>query len=94
MRRLPASQVGQIPERDVLQFRGELPTESVLAAHPMKTKNSGEIVEVEDGEAEWLLDVLEELMDFYYAGPARASLKRAALNQKLKDLGKPSLKTP
>jgi Domain of unknown function (DUF4145) len=65
-----------------------------FGAHPMKTKNSGEIVDVEDGEAEWLLDVLEELMDFYYVGPARASLKRAALNQKLKDLGKPSLKTP
>jgi hypothetical protein len=64
------------------------------AAHPMKSTNSGEIAEVEDGEAEWLLDVIEELCDFYYVAPARAAAKRAALNQKLADLGKPPLKQP
>jgi len=65
-----------------------------FAAHPMKSTNSGEIVEVEDGEAEWLLDVIEELCDFYYVAPAKAAAKRAALNQKLSDLGKPPLKKP
>ena len=64
-----------------------------FAAHPMKSTNSGEIVEVEDGEAEWLLDVIEELCDFYYVAPAKAAAKRAALNRKLSDLGKPPLKT-
>lgn len=65
-----------------------------FAAHPMKSTNSGEIVDVEEGEAEWLLDVMEELCDFYYVAPARATAKRTALNQKLADLGKPPLKKP
>lgn len=65
-----------------------------FAAHPLKSTNSGEIVEVEDGEAEWLLDVLEELMDFYYVAPQRAAKRRASLNEKLKDIGKPPLKAP
>jgi hypothetical protein len=65
----------------------------IVVAHPMKSKASGEIVEVEDAEAEWLLDVLEELFDFYYVGPAQAAARRNALNEKLSSLGKPPLKT-
>jgi len=65
-----------------------------FAAHPIKSTNTGEIVEVEDGEAEWLLDVIEELCEFYYVAPARAAAKRAALNQKLGELGKPPIKQP
>jgi hypothetical protein len=63
-----------------------------FAAHPLKSHSSGEIVDVEEGEAEWLLDVLEELFDFYYVAPAQATAKRAALNAKLAGLGKPPLK--
>jgi hypothetical protein len=63
-----------------------------FAAHPMKSKNSGEIVDVEDNEAEWLLEVLEELFEHYYVAPARAAGRRSALNQKLADAGKPGLK--
>ena len=65
-----------------------------FAAHPMKSTNTGAIVEVEEGEAEWLLDVLEELIDFYYVAPAKASERRDALNKKLAALGKPPLKAP
>jgi len=36
-----------------------------FAAHPSKSKATGEIVEVEPGEADWNLDVLESLFDFY-----------------------------
>lgn len=63
-----------------------------FAAHPLKSQSSGQIVDVEDGEAEWLLDVLQELFDFYYVAPAQAAAKRAALNAKLATLGKPPLK--
>jgi hypothetical protein len=63
-----------------------------FATHPIKSQSSGEIADVEDGEAEWLLDVLEELFDFYYVAPAQAASKRAALNAKLASLGKPPLK--
>lgn len=65
-----------------------------FAAHPMKYTSSGEIVEVEEGEAEWLLDVLEDLFDYYYVSPAKAAKRREALNKKLIDLGKPPLKSP
>ena len=37
-----------------------------FAAHPIKYENSSEIVEVESGEAEWLLEVLESLFDFVF----------------------------
>ena len=59
-----------------------------FAAHPVKNSRSGEIVVVEPGEAEWNLDVLDLLFDFYYVGPARADAKREALNTKLIAAGK------
>ena len=65
-----------------------------FAAHPIKETNSGEIVGVEEGEAEWLLDILEDLFEHYYVAPARASARRDALNKKLGDIGKPPLKKP
>lgn len=63
-----------------------------FAAHPNKSTNSGEIIEVEPGEAEWNLTLIEELMDFYFVRPARAAKKKADLNIKLKEAGKPELK--
>ena len=65
-----------------------------FAAHPLKSTNTGQIVDVEDGEAEWLLDVLEDLFEFYYVAPAKATARRVALNKKLADIGKPPLKKP
>ena len=40
-----------------------------FAAHPNKNKITGEILPVEPDEAEWNLDVLEILFDFYYVQP-------------------------
>ncbi len=34
-----------------------------FTAHPLKDTNSGEIIEVEYGEAEWNLEVIEQLFD-------------------------------
>ena len=65
-----------------------------FAAHPMKSSNSGAIADVEEEEAEWLLSILEELFDYYYVKPAQNSDRRESLNQKLKDLGKPTLEQP
>jgi hypothetical protein len=65
-----------------------------FAAHPIKSTSSGEIVDVEPGEAEWQLDVLEGLFDFYFIGPAEPKKKRDALEKKLADAGKPPLKKP
>jgi len=63
-----------------------------FAAHPIKSKSTGEIVDVEPGEAEWNLEVLESLFDFYYVLPAKAKAKKDALNKKLVDAGKAPLK--
>ena len=63
-----------------------------FAAHPVKSTSTGEIVDVEVGEAEWLLDVIEALFDFYFVQPAILKLKREALNIKLSEIGKPQMK--
>ncbi|MDI9311867.1 MAG: DUF4145 domain-containing protein [Limnohabitans sp.] len=63
-----------------------------FAAHPSKSKSTGEIVTVEPGEAEWNLDVIELLFDFYFVQPERSKQKQEALNKKLNDLGKPEMK--
>jgi len=63
-----------------------------FAAHPIKSKSTGEIVDVEPEEAEWNLDVLESLFDFYYVQPAKVAKKREALNAKLSEAGKPPMK--
>jgi hypothetical protein len=63
-----------------------------FAAHTTKSTSSGEIVDVEPGEAEWNLDTIEALFDFYFVQPAKTTAKRAALNEKLTSAGKPVLK--
>ena len=90
-------------EIDEILTRGTLPTYLAdaidgirnignFAAHPMKSTNTGEIVAVEAGEAEWLLDVLEGMFDFYFVQPATLKKKREALNAKLADVKKPPMK--
>jgi len=63
-----------------------------FAAHPMKSQSTGDIVPVELGEADWNLDVLESLFDFYFVAPAKTKARKDALNKKLKDAGKPPVK--
>ena len=63
-----------------------------FAAHPLKSQNTGAILDVEPGEAEWLLDVFEGLFDFYFVQPAILRKKQEALNKKLKEAGKPPMK--
>jgi len=63
-----------------------------FGSHPIKSTNTGEIVDVEPGEAEWNLDVLEELFDHYLVKPKRIQAKRAALDKKLVEAGKKPMK--
>jgi hypothetical protein len=63
-----------------------------FAAHPNKSESTGEIIDVEPGEAEWGLDVLEGLSDFYFIQPTKIKKKKEALNKKLKEAGKPEMK--
>lgn len=63
-----------------------------FAAHPLKSQSTGQIIEVEPGEVEWLLDTLEALFDFAFIQPKQAEIRRLKLNEKLKDAGKPPMK--
>lgn len=65
-----------------------------FAAHPIKSTHTGEVVDVEPGEAEWLLEVLEGCFDFFFVQPARLTAKQEALNEKLASIGKPPMKVP
>jgi len=63
-----------------------------FAAHPLASKVTGAIVDVETGEAEYCLDILDDLFDHYYVKPTQSASKRAALSAKLKESGKPPMK--
>jgi len=63
-----------------------------FGAHPMKSNSVDTIVGVEPQEAEWNLEVLELLFDFYYVQPVVAARKWAALDEKLRDVGKAGMK--
>lgn len=66
----------------------------MYAAHPKKATDSGEIAEVEIGEADFSLDILEGLFDFFFVQPAKDGKIRQEINQKLAIIGKPPLKKP
>lgn len=63
-----------------------------LAVHPIKSINTGEIIDVEPGDAEWLLSILEALFDWEYVQHPRQQAHHQALNKKLDSAGKPPLK--
>lgn len=64
-----------------------------FAAHPSKDINTGEVVDVEPGEAEWLIEVIESVFDFVFVQPKRLEERKARLNKKLKSIGKPKMKS-
>ena len=53
-----------------------------FAVHPLKNTHPGVVLDVEPGEAEYILDVLEALFDFYLVRPARLKEKSDALKEK------------
>ena len=63
-----------------------------FAAHPLKDTSTGEIVEVEPGEAEWLIVVLDSLCDFAFVKPEELKRRKEALNKKLDSMGKRPMK--
>lgn len=65
-----------------------------FAAHLSKSQATGSIVETESEEAEWNLEVLEGLFDFYYVQPEKNRRRRDGLNAKLDTIGKPPMKSP
>lgn len=54
-----------------------------IAAHGMKDQKSGLILDVEPNEAEFLLDVLDLLFDFYFVLPTKSKNIKTVLGKKL-----------
>lgn len=63
-----------------------------FSAHPIDDKTTLQVIDVEPHEAEWCLEVIEELFQHFYVGPAAAKAKKDALNAKLAAGGKPPAK--
>lgn len=92
-----SNEIGELLDRVILPSHIADAIDSIrqignFAAHPIKSQKTGEIFDVEPNEAEWTLEVLEELFDFYFVKPATIKKKRDALNNKLNDAGKPPMK--
>jgi hypothetical protein len=65
-----------------------------FSAHEMQDKATAEILDVQPGEAEWCLEILEDLIEHYFVRPAAEKAKIDALNERLRGAGKPEIKTP
>ncbi|WP_334388135.1 DUF4145 domain-containing protein [Bradyrhizobium sp. AZCC 2262] len=63
-----------------------------FSAHPIDDKTTLQVIDVEPHEAEWCLEVIEDLFEHFYVGPAMAAAKKAALDAKLAAGGKPPSK--
>ncbi len=64
-----------------------------FAAHPLKDTSTGVVVDVEPGEAEWLLEVIDTLFDFTFVQPRKLKERKSRLNAKLSAMGKPPIKS-
>jgi uncharacterized protein DUF4145 len=63
-----------------------------FSAHPIDDKTTLQVIDVQPHEAEWCLEIIEELFEHFYVGPAAAKAKKAALDAKLAAAGKPASK--
>ena len=67
---------------------------ATLAISPLtrSDKTTLQVIEVEPHEAEWCLEIIEEMFEHFYVGPAAAKTKKAELDAKLAAAGKPASK--
>ncbi|KFG68774.1 hypothetical protein JH26_15030 [Microvirga sp. BSC39] len=63
-----------------------------FSAHPITDVTTLQIIDVEDHEAEWCLEILEEMFQHFYVRPAEAAARKLALDAKLAAAGKPPSK--
>lgn len=54
-----------------------------FAAHIKQNVHTGEVLEVDSGEAEYVLNCIANLCDFYFVYPAKVSQRSAAIRDKL-----------
>jgi hypothetical protein len=63
-----------------------------FSAHPLTDQTTLQVIPVELGEAEWCLDILDDMFEHYYVKPQQAAGRKALLDAKLKAAGKPPSK--
>ena len=63
-----------------------------FSAHPINDITSQQVIPVEPHEAEFCLEIVEEMFDHFYVRPALAAKRKAALDAKLAAGGKPPSK--
>jgi hypothetical protein len=59
-----------------------------FGVHPLTDNSSLQVVDVEPGEAEWCIDILEQLFEHYFERPAAIAQRIAKANAKLQSVGK------
>ena len=65
---------------------------ATLLPHPLKSEQSGLILDVEPGEAEWTLEVSRGAVRFLLRPSEENPEKRDAMNAKLAEARKPHMK--
>ena len=73
---------GNLPS-DIAQNLDHVRKIGNLATHPTMNEVTGEIVPVEQGEAEWCLEVIESLFDFYFVRPADSQRRRREFDNRM-----------
>lgn len=63
-----------------------------FSAHPVTDQTTLQIIDVDPHEAEWCLEIIEEMFEHFYVRPQQAAARKAALDAKLKAAGKPPSK--
>ena len=59
-----------------------------FSVHTQKDETAGTIIKVDHEEAEWMLDVLDRLFEFYIVEKAHSARMRAAFDEKIKKAGR------
>jgi hypothetical protein len=62
-----------------------------MAVHPLKDLAAGTIVDVQPGEAEWLIELIDAIFDYTFVRPQRDAARKASLNAKLTAIGKSTI---
>lgn len=87
------SEIKEMREKNVLPATLSDDLDSVrqvgnFAAHPIKNTETEAVADVEEGEAEWLLELLHDLLVAFFVAPAKRRARRDSLNKKLEAAGK------
>jgi uncharacterized protein DUF4145 len=65
-----------------------------FGAHTQTDQADGTIIDVDRDEAEWTLDIVDSLFDYFIVGPETDRLRREAFDKKMEAAGRKPIKKP